>query len=188
MVRYFVKKEFMSKQDKLIVSDSTGQELFLIVGKWGRIADKLSVFSIDGKRLLDIRQVTLSLFPKFHFYINTEKIGSLKKHPGIRGIKNPFFTLSGLNWIITGDFDKKQFTVRHFGNKIGTIDKTVSYTGEFYTVELVRGEEAPAACGVAVLLDHYAQNKKKLLKRKQQQKYSLGFMHPIWMKIRQKFQ
>lgn len=188
MVRLFVKKELMSKQDRLIVSDSTGQEIFLIVGRWGRLADKISVFSIDGKRLLDIRQVTLSIFPKFHFYVDAEKIGSLKKRPGFRGLKNTFFTFSGLNWVITGDFDKKHFTVRHFDKNIGSIVKYVSYMGEFYIVDFNREEDMPIACGVAVLLDHYAQSKKPLWKRRQQQKYSLGFMHPIWMKIKQKFQ
>ncbi|WP_368645815.1 LURP-one-related/scramblase family protein [Alkalibacterium putridalgicola] len=186
MVRLYIKQEFMSKQDRLIVSDPKGQEVYLIVGKWGRLADKLSVFAIDGSRLLDVRQVTLSVFPKFQFYVDAKKIGSLKKRPGIRGIKNPFFTLTGLNWVITGDFEKKRFTIRHLGKKIGTIDKNISYLGEFYTVNLVNEEDAPVACAVTVLLDHYAENKELVWKRRQQQKYSLGFMHPIWMRLKQR--
>lgn len=186
MVRLYIKQEFMSKQDRLIVSDPKGQEVYLIVGKWGRLADKLSVFAIDGSRLLDVRQVTLSVFPKFQFYVDAEKIGSLKKRPGIRGIKNPFFTLTGLNWVITGDYEKKRFTIRHLGKKIGTIDKNISYLGEFYTVNLVNEEDEPVACAVTVLLDHYAENKELVWKRRQQQKYSLGFMHPIWMRLKQR--
>ncbi|SFB98021.1 Uncharacterized protein YxjI [Alkalibacterium subtropicum] len=186
MVRLFIKQEFMSKQDRLVVSDPTGKEVYLIVGKWGRVADKLSVFAIDGSRLLDVRQVALSVFPKFHFYVEAKKIGSLKKRPGIRGIKNPFFTLTGLNWVITGDYEKKRFTVRHLGKKIGTIDKNISYLGEFYTVNFLKEEEVPVACAVTVLLDHYAENRELVWKRRQQQKYSLGFMHPIWMRLKQK--
>ncbi|MER2064566.1 MAG: hypothetical protein ABS873_07920, partial [Alkalibacterium sp.] len=155
-------------------------------GNGGRLADKLSVFSMDGTRLLDIRQVTLSIFPKFYFYHDSEKIGTLKKRPGLRGIKNPFFTLTRLNWVITGDYEKKRFTVRHLGKKIGTIDKNISYMGEFYTVNSFSEEEAPIACAVTVLLDHYAENKELGWKRRQQQKYSLGFMHPIWMRVKQK--
>lgn len=177
----------MSKQDRLIVSDSTGQELFLIVGRWGRFADKLSVFSIDGSRLLDIRQATLSFFPKFYFYIDAKKMGTLKKRPGIQGIKNPFFTFTGLNWVITGDFIKKHFTIKHFNKTIGTIIKHVSYMGELYIVDFDSEEYIPVACGLAILLDHYAQSKKPMRKRWQQQTYSLGFMHPIWMKLKRKF-
>ncbi|MDZ7834051.1 MAG: hypothetical protein U5K84_00550 [Alkalibacterium sp.] len=176
----------MSKQDRMIVKDITGREVYLIVGKWGRVGDKLSVFRLDGTRVLDVRQVILSLFPKFRLYKDGHKIGSLKKRPGLKGIKNPFFTLTRLNWIITGDFEKKQFTVRRFGKKIGTIDKNISYMGEFYSIDFINEQDAPIACAVAVLLDHYAENREPVWKKYRQEKYSLGFMHPVWMKIKRR--
>ncbi|MFO8069482.1 MAG: hypothetical protein R6U02_05865 [Alkalibacterium sp.] len=185
MVRLFIKPEHMSKQDRLIVTDTTGQEVYLIVGKWGRVGDKLSVFSLDGERLIDVKQVILSLFPKFRLFKDGNKIGSLKKRPGLRGIKNPFFTITRLNWIITGNYDKQQFTVSRFGKKIGTIDKSVTYMGEFYCVDFIKEQDIPVALAIAVLLDHYAVSKSSVLKKYQQEKYSLSFIHAIWMKIKQ---
>lgn len=184
MVRYFINQEFLSKQNRMIVKDVTGREVYLIVGKWGRVGDKLSVFRLDGSRVLDVRQVILSLFPKFRLYKDGQKIGSLKKRPGLKGIKNPFFTLTRLNWIITGDYEKKQFTIRRFGKKIGTVDKNISYMGEFYSIDLVNEQDAPVACAVAVLLDHYAENTEPVWKKYRQEKYSLGIMHPVWMRIK----
>ncbi len=186
MVRLFIKQEYMSLQDRLTVTDPTGKKVFLIVGKWGRVGDKLSVFSLDGESLLDVRQVVLSLFPKFRLFKDGTKIGSLKKRPGLKGIKNPFFTVTRLNWVITGNYDKQQFTIRRFGKKIATIDKKVTYLGEFYSVEFTKEEDAPIVCAVAVLLDHYAENKEPVWKKFQQEKYSFNFMHPIWMKIKRK--
>lgn len=186
MVRLFIKQEYMSKQDRLIVTDTTGQEVYLIVGKWGRLGDKLSVFSLKGERLLDATQVILSVFPKFRLLKDDKKIGTLKKHPGLRGIKNPFFTVTRLNWIITGNYNKQQFTIRHFGKKVATVDKNVTYLGEFYSVEFFKEQDAPLVCAVAVLLDHYAENKEPVWKKYQQEKYSLSFMHPIWMKFLKK--
>lgn len=186
MVRLFIKQEYMAKQDRLIVTDTMGQEVFLIVGKWGRVGDKLSVFAMNGDRLLDVKQVVLSLFPKFRLFKDGKKIGSLKKRPGLKGIKNPFFTITRLNWIITGNYDKQQFTIRRFGKKIGTVDKNVTYMGEFYVVEFFKEQDAPIVCAVAVLLDHYAENREPIWKKYQQEKYSLGFMHPVWMKVKRK--
>lgn len=183
MVRLYIKQEYVSKQDRMLVTDPMGRELFLILGKWGRVGDKLSVFSLDGDRLLDVKQVVLSLFPKFRLIKDGKKIGSLKKRPGLRGIKNPFFTITRLNWIITGSYEKQQFTIRRFGKKIGTIDKSITYLGDSYCVEFIKEEDAPVICAVAILLDHYADNKETLWKKQQQQKYSLSFIHPVWMKV-----
>ncbi|OJF95935.1 LURP-one-related/scramblase family protein [Alkalibacterium sp. 20] len=186
MVRLFIKQEYRSNQNRLIVTDTKGQEVFLIVGKWGRVGNKLSVFSLAGERLIDVQQVILSLFPKFRLYKDGRKIGSLKKRPGLRGIKNPFFTITRLNWIITANYEKQQFTVRRFGKKIGTIDKSVTYMGDLYCVDFIKEQDIPVALAIAVLLDHYAENKSTVLKKYQQEKYSLSFMHTIWIKFKRK--
>lgn len=184
MTRLFIHKEYASLQDKMIVKNEQGQEVYLIVGKWGRLGDKLTIYTLDGRRLVEAKQVVLSLFPKFQLYQDGKKIGSLKKRPGLKGIKKPFFTVTRLNWTITGDYDKQIFTVRRFGRRILTIQKTMSYSGEQYMLTFQNERLAPVACVVAPLLDHYDKNNDPLLQEIKQQRYSLGFLRPVFIKLR----
>ncbi|PRY83662.1 LURP-one-related/scramblase family protein [Alkalibacterium olivapovliticus] len=184
MVRLFIKKEYETIQDRMIVTTESGDKLYLIVGKWGRLGDKLSVYSMDGKRIVEARQVVLSVFPKFRLYQDGIKIGTIKKRPGLQGLKNPYFTVTRLNWMITGDYDKQIFTVRRFTKKILTIEKSVSFTGEFYILNFENETIAPVACLISQLLDHYEQSKENTWNDMKQEKYSLSFMHPVLMKLK----
>lgn len=184
MTRLFIHKDYLSLQDRMIVKNEQGQEVYLIVGKWGRLGDKLTIYTIDGRRLVEAKQVLLSVFPKFRLYQDGKKIGSLKKRPGLSGIKKPYFTVTRLNWIIGGDYDRQIFTVRRFGRKILTIHKTMSYSGEQYILNFQNDKLAPVACVVAPLLDHYDKNNEPLFKEIRQQKYSLSFLHPVFMKLK----
>lgn len=184
MAHLFIHKEYTSLQDRMIVKDEQGQEVYLIVGKWGRLGDKLTIYTLDGKRLAEAKQVILSIYPKFRLYYEGEKIGSLKKRPGLLGIKKPYFTVSRLGWMISGDYDKQLFTVRRFGKVILTIQKTMSYSGEQYILTYQKNSLAPIACIVAPLLDHYDKNNDPLLQEIKQQRYSLGFLRPVFIKLR----
>ncbi|MCC5894222.1 MAG: hypothetical protein JJU16_02040 [Alkalibacterium sp.] len=184
MVRLFIKKEYQTIQDRMLVTSESGEKLYLIVGKWGRMGDKLSVYSMDGKRIVEARQVVLSVFPKFRLYQDGNKIGTIRKRSGLQGIRKPHFTVSRLNWVITGDYDNQVFTVRRFAKKILTIEKSVSFTGEFYILTFDNEKIAPVACLISQLLDHYEQNKETVWNELKQEKYSLSFMHPVWMRLK----
>lgn len=183
MVRLFIKKEYETIQDRMIVTSDSGEKLYLIVGKWGRLGDKLSVYSMNGKRIVEARQVVLSVFPKFRIYQDGNKIGTIKKRPGLQGLRKPYFTVTRLNWVITGDYDEQIFTVRRFTKNILTIEKHVSFTGEFSILTFENQNIAPVACLISQLLDHYGQDKAPLWNDLKQEKYSLSFMHPVWMKL-----
>lgn len=184
MVRLIINQEYMSLQNRMIVKDSSGNEVFLIVGKWGRLGDKMTVYSMNGERLVEAKQTILSLFPKFTLHKDGKYIGAIKKRPGLRGIKKPSIYVSRLNWIVHGDYDKHHFTIKHFTKQIMFIEKTVSSLGDFYILSIENEEYASLACVIAVLLDHYVQKKETLWETYKQEKYSLGFLYPIWMKFK----
>lgn len=184
MVRMYIKTEYKTLQNRMIVMNESGDNVFLIVGKWGRLADKLSVYAMDGKRIVEARQVILSVFPKFRIYQDGKKVGTIKKRAGWRGVDQPFFTVTRLNWVISGDYDKQIFVARRFGKKVLEIEKSISFSGEFYTLTFQNEKIAPVACLISQLLDHYDQEKIHAENPLRQQRYSLGFMSPIRMKVR----
>lgn len=186
VVRLFIKEEYMSIQNRMLVKNEEGRDTYLIVGKWGRVGDSLSIYTMDGDRLVEAKQQKLSIFPKFDLLIDGEKICSVKKHPGLLGIKNPYFTVSKLQWLITGDFLAQRYTVRNKSKVIMELEKNCSFMGNFFSLTISNDEVAPLCCILAVIVDHYSPNKESVFEEFKQKQYSLGFLHPILLELPRK--
>ena len=184
MVRLFIKEEHLALQNRMIVKDDAGNDVFLIVGKWGRLGDMMTVYSMSGERLVEAKQTLLSVFPKFSLHKNGQYIGSIKKQGGLRGLRKPYVIVTKFNWLITGDYEKRRFTVRHIAKKIMTIEKTISYSGDFYILNIENEDHAAIACVLAVLLDHYVHKKNARWKEYKQEKYSLGLIHSVLLRFK----
>lgn len=182
MVRLFIKEEYMSMQDRMIVKTESGQDIYLIVGKWGRKGDALSLYTMDGERLVEARQRKLSLFPKFDLFVDGQKRATIKKHPGLRGIKQPYFTISKLHWLITGDFLEQKYSIRRYTQLIMKLEKNYSFIGDFYSLNIYKEEVAPICCVLAVIVDHLSPNKDTLWQHVKHKQYSLGFVHSFILK------
>ncbi|MFC6464209.1 LURP-one-related/scramblase family protein [Marinilactibacillus sp. GCM10026970] len=179
MIRLFINHAYMSMQNRMIVKSASGQNTYLIVGKWGRAKDALSLYSMSGDRLVEAKQTLLSLFPKFDFYIEDQKKATVKKIPGIQGLKKPYYVVSQLNWIITGDFVEQKYVVRSASGVIMRLEKNYSFQGDFYALTIEKEEYAPLCCVLAVIIDHYSAKRDTPWKQYKKEKYSLGFMHPF---------
>lgn len=179
MVRLFIKEEYISMQNRMIVKNESGQDTYLIVGKWGRAKDSLSIYTLDGRRLAEAKQKKLSVFPTFDLLVEDTKIASIKKRPGLRGIKDPYFTVSKLNWLVTGDFIEQHYTVRHNTQTVMKLDKNYSFIGDFYALQIEEEGLAPICCLLAVVVDHYSPKKGSIWQQFTQKQASLGFMHPM---------
>lgn len=179
MVRLFIKEEYMTMQNRMIVKNEAGENIYLIVGKWGRLGDALSLYTLDGERLIEMKQKKLSIFPTFDLWINEEKIASVKKRPGIGGIKQPYFKVTKFNWLITGDFVEQKYIVRHRSEIIMHLEKNISFTGNFYTLRIEKEEVAPLCCILSIVVDHYSPKKGSNWKEYAQKQASLGFLHPL---------
>lgn len=186
VVRLFIKEEYMSIQNRMLVKDEEGKDTYLIVGKWGRAGDSLSIYTMGGDRLVEAKQQKLSIFPKFDLLIDGEKICSVKKHPGLFGIKNPYFTVSKFQWLITGDFIAQQYTVRKKSKVIMKLEKSCSFMGNLFSLTISNDEVAPLCCILAVIVDHYSPSKESVFEEFKQKQYSLGFLHPILLELSRK--
>ncbi|WP_208560311.1 LURP-one-related/scramblase family protein [Marinilactibacillus kalidii] len=179
MVRLFINHAYMTMQNRMIVKSASGQNTYLIVGKWGRARDSLSLYAMNGDRLVEAKQTLLSLFPKFEFYIDDEKKASVKKIPGIQGLKKPYYIVSRLNWMVTGDFIEQKYVVRGPSGVIMRMEKNHSYQGDFYALTIEEDAYAPLCCLLAVIIDHYSSQRDSIWQQYKKEKYSLSFMHPF---------
>lgn len=176
MGQLFMEQKFVSVQNRIIVKNKYGEDVYLIVGKWGRLGDALSLYNMSGNLLVEAKQTLLSLFPTFDLYVEGEKIGTFVKYPGF---KQPYYRIKKLNWLVTGDFLAQTYKVRRKSKTIMTFDKTSSPTGDFYSLDISEKKDAPLCCVLAVVVNHYSANRKKGLRAFRLDAHELDFQHPL---------
>lgn len=169
MVHLYMKQQFVSIHERLLVKDEKGKDVFLIIGKWGRVGDAISLYKMDGSLLVEFKQTVLSLFPKFDIYVRGKKIGSISKHHGLKG---PYFKVSHLNWIVTGDFNNHSYRIQHPTRTVMEMEKAYLPSGDFYALSIHQPQDAPICLCIAVIVDHLA-----LTKLPQNQKSRIGIAY-----------
>lgn len=180
MTRLYIKNNY--KNDVLkTVRDDRGQILFLIEGQWGRKDDLIALSTIEGTQVLSAKQNTLSPFPTFYFYTPEEKIGTLRKHPGLFGIRDAYFTLQPQSWLITGDFEELYFVIHQNNKLILECEKTITNDESLFTMDIEDEADIPMGAIVTVLLDHYtrSQNHEYIEGEELDSDFNWGFLNSI---------
>ena len=176
MVRLFMKQEFVSMQDRIIVKNEKGNDIYLIVGKWGRRGDALTLYSMSGELLAEAKQTLLSVFPTFDLYFKGKKIGTMVKRKGVR---RPYYRIKKLNWLVTGNFLAQKYTIREKTKVIMKFEKSSSFTGDFYSLNIQDQKDAALCCLLAVIIDHYSIDKKPSFADLRLTGHQLGFYQPL---------
>jgi len=178
MVQLYI-KENKNNQHRMTVRDYRGQILYLIEGSWGRKDDLVSLYTKDGQHLISIKQLTLSPIPAFKLLKESEKIGTMLKHPGILGLRDSYFTLHPYDWTITGDFEELYFIAYHDDDFIMECEKDIKRGSSLYELTIENKDNAPLCAIISVLFDHYSRekNEEEQTKKYLKDAYNLGFMN-----------
>ncbi|MDN3537494.1 hypothetical protein QPX96_08190 [Limosilactobacillus fermentum] len=87
------------RQATTIVHDEFNNACYLLTGKWGLRQDVLSLYTMQGSLLAEVKQVTLGLWPKFVLYQNRQRVGVIAKSLGF--VRQVIY-IRGLNWMVVG--------------------------------------------------------------------------------------
>lgn len=167
MVQLFIKEHIYSNTKRHIVKNENRRDLFFIEGNWGRKGSTIELYTLNGNRLIEVKQQTLSVFPKFKLIINGNSMGYIKKKP--RLFRPPYYDVTDFKWRASGNFRKQEYKVKRKRKLIMTVDKAVTSFGDFYTLDIVEPSHATLCCVLAVIIDHYSINKQSRKKRSEQQ-------------------
>lgn len=180
MMKLFI-KENIKNNKRMSVRDSRGQILYIIEGRWGRKKDKMSIYRTDGTHLMSMVQVKMSPIPVFELIENNEKAGTMRKHPGLFGIRDSYFTLHPHKWIITGDFEDLYFTTHKENELIMECEKDLKSGLTIYEVMIKYEEDAPLSALITTLFDHYSRKRgdEKETDNIFSDNYELGFFNPF---------
>lgn len=180
MMKLFIKENIRNNQ-RMSVRDSRGQIIYIIEGRWGRKMDKMAIYRTDGTHLMSMIQLKMSPIPVFELIENNERTGTMRKHPGLFGIRDSYFTLHPHKWIITGDFEDLYFTTHKENELIMECEKDLKSGLTVYEVVIKNDEDAPLSALITTLFDHYSRKRvdEKETENIFSENYELGFFNPF---------
>lgn len=142
-----------------VIHDQNGRQCYLLTGKWGLRHDALSLYTMSGELLAEVRQLSLGMMPKFALYQNHQKVGTVGKS---LGFFKEIVYIQGISWFIVGNGLNNHYRFLQ-GHRLVAMMAPVNKTG-FNVTELAVHDEAdePLAVLVASILNHWSHNGDKL--------------------------
>ena len=177
MIQLFI-KESSSNNQRMTVRDNRGQIIYIIEGRWGRKNDITSIYELNGDLIMSVKQTKSAPLPVFQLYTNDKDIASMRKHPGLFGIRDSYFTIHPLNWTVTGDFEDLYFTMHNSDEKlIMECEKDIYNTYAVYELLIAEEVHVPVCALLATLFDPHSRNKNEDVQHSEftESDYDFGF-------------
>lgn len=134
-----------------IIRDNYDSARYLLTGKWGLRHDALSVYTMQGQLLGEIRQLSLGLMPKFAIYQGHQRVGTIGKS---LGFVREFIYIRGLNWVIVGNALTNHYRVFRNNHLVFIMEPEAS--GFYNRLTVTQEADEPVAILVACILNHWA--------------------------------
>lgn len=145
----YIGQHSLAAKGASVIRDADHRSVYLLIGKWGRRQDALSLYQISGDLLAELKQTTLGLRPQFDIYFHNQKVGTLSRHVGFL---NEMIYVSSLRWLVVGNFNSGNYRIYH-----GTSLIMESHpAGDQRLLSVTRQEDEPVCICVAATLDHWA--------------------------------
>jgi uncharacterized protein YxjI len=167
---YFSRNSFA--KGARIVRDGHNQSHYLLVGRWGRRQDALSLYAIHGELLAEIKQTSLGLLPKFDLYYNRQNVGSISK---TLGFWHEMIFVRKLRWIIMGSLNSESYRIYHGTELVMTMRPVVTSNGEAFELAITDESTEPLCICIAAILDHWQKPTNRERSRLPKSGYSVTF-------------
>ncbi|WP_295729640.1 LURP-one-related/scramblase family protein [uncultured Limosilactobacillus sp.] len=134
-----------------IIHDNFDQACYLLTGKWGIRNDALSLYTMQGQLLAELKQLSLGLMPKFAIYQNRQRMGTIGKS---FGFVREFIYIHGLNWVIVGNAFTNRYRIFRNNHLVFTMEPEQSHL--YCRLTINQQSDEPIAILIACVLDHWA--------------------------------
>jgi len=162
VAEYFVQQKALSTNARTLVQDEKGNNIYLLVGRWGSRGDTVSLYDLSGNLLGKIQQKSIMPGMRFSIYEKNDKIASMQRLPKLH--KDSYF-ISGLGWLAEGEFAEHRYEIKRGSELIMEMLGAHMFKGDFYSLLIPKEENAPLAILIAAVLDYWLYNtsRKKIL-------------------------
>lgn len=141
---------------RLTVRDDRGQIRYLIDGASNRNDNLITLSDLNGDVILSAKQIMFTPLPLFHLMKDDQKIGSVRRHPDLFGIRESYFTVHPHDWVIAGDFSDVNFVIHHNHQLIMKCKKIFIDEYDLFQLEIKNEKDGPLTSLLAVVLDYYS--------------------------------
>ncbi|GAA3611758.1 LURP-one-related/scramblase family protein [Secundilactobacillus similis] len=151
----YIRQDSLATKGASVVRDADKRSIYLLIGKWGRHQDALSLYQISGDLLAELKQTSLGILPRFDIYYHNQKVGAISKH---LGLLNEVIYVSNLHWLIVGNIVTGDYRIYH-GT---TLIMTSQGDGDLRALTVENRRQEPVCICIAATLDHWASHRRKL--------------------------
>lgn len=149
-MKLLFKQRFFSWFDSYDIYYENGSTAYIVKGQlsWGHC---LKIFTPTGEELGMVKQVVLTLLPRFELYRGEEYIGSIRKE---FTLFSNHYDIDCNGWHVEGDWLGWDYSiVNDRGETVATISKELLNWTDTYSIDVLRPEDALSALMVVLAID-----------------------------------
>lgn len=149
-MKLLFKQRVFSWFDSYDIYDEQGKPVFAVKGQlsWGHC---LKIMDTAGQEIGTVKEVVLTLLPRFELYAGNQRIGEIRKE---LTFFKPRFALDMNGWTVDGDWFEWDYSIRDSrGQVVATISKQLFNWSDTYVIDVSDPADAIPALMVVLAID-----------------------------------
>jgi uncharacterized protein YxjI len=153
-MRFVLKEKLFSINDRYLIKDESGADVYQVAGKALRLTDTLKLLDLEGKELASIREKFLSWGPTYEIHRDDALAAVVKKS---------LFTIGRCHFTVDvpgpddleaqGDFFDREYVFRRGKRVVATVSRKLISLADSYVVEVQDDEDSLLVLASAVIID-----------------------------------
>ncbi len=146
----YIKQKVFSWGDKFSVYDENGNEKYYVEGAVFSFGKKLHVYNRFGEEVAFIEQKLFTFLPRYSIMRGGRELLEVVKE---FTFFHPRYTVTGMNWTVSGDFFDHDYEITASGNVIASVSKEWMTWGDTYQIQIALGVDEITVLAVAIIID-----------------------------------
>ena len=149
-MKLYFKQRFFSWFDSYDIYGEDGQTLYTVEGKlaWGH---KLHILNAAGEHIATVKEVVLTLLPRFELYLGEQRIGCIQKK---LTFFRPQYQIDCNGWQISGDWLEWDYTIQDSsGQTVATVSKEIWNWTDTYAIDVLDPQDALCVLMMVLAID-----------------------------------
>ena len=148
-MKLYMKQKVFSLKDRFTIMDAFGQDRYFVEGKMISVGKKLYIKDSEGNELAFVKQVVLTLMPKFAVEIDGQDVAVIRKKFSLK----PKYEIDGPGWEVQGDFFGHDYVITENGAPVVSIHKKWMAWGDAFELDVADERREVLAVAVVLAID-----------------------------------
>ena len=149
-MKLLFKQRLFSCFDSYDIYNEAEETIFTVKGKlsWGHC---LKIYDAVGSEIGTVKEVVLTLLPKFELYLGDTYVGCISKE---LSFLKPKYNIDCNGWHMVGDFMRWNYSILDMsGRNIAVVSKQVFHLTDTYVIDVCDPQDALCALMLVLAID-----------------------------------